>query len=69
MVSVLVLQILRWKHYKASSLLLKEGLKQTFEYAHTEALFLGMGGTTGDSRGQGYGIDDVFWTRVQGVKQ
>lgn len=68
MVSVLVLQTLRWKHYKASSLLFEEALKPTFEYAHTEAFLLRMGGTR-DSGRQDYGIDDDFWIRVQGVKQ
>lgn len=57
--------LLRWKCYKASSLLFKEA----FEYAHLEALLLGMGGTAGDSGVQGYRTDGIFWTRVQGVKQ
>lgn len=67
-VSLLVLQALRWKHHIASSLLFSESLKQAFEYACLEGLLLDMAGTTGDSGTQSNGID-VFWTRLQRVKQ
>lgn len=67
-VSLLVLQALRWRHHIASSLLFNEALKQAFDYACIEGLLLDMAGTTGDSGMQSNGID-VFWTRLQRVKQ